>query len=68
MSERTSFVVAHRLSTLRHATRVLVVDHSKVVGFAPHTELLRTCWIYRHLWDTQQIGRDARAAEPGAAA
>jgi ATP-binding cassette, subfamily B, bacterial MsbA len=68
MSGRTSFVVAHRLSTLRHADRILVLDRGRVVGFAPHAELLRTCPTYRRLWDTQQIGLGARAAGPGAAA
>jgi ATP-binding cassette, subfamily B, bacterial MsbA len=68
MSGRTSFVVAHRLSTLRHADRILVLDRGRVVGFAPHAELLRTCPTYRRLWDTQQIGRDTLPAEPGAAA
>ncbi len=68
MGGRTSFVVAHRLSTLRNADKVLVLDRGKVVGFAPHAELLRACRVYRRLWETQQIGRDVRATEPGAAA
>ena len=41
LAGRTSFVVAHRLSTIRHADQVLVIDHGKVVERGSHTELLR---------------------------
>jgi ABC-type multidrug transport system fused ATPase/permease subunit len=56
MEGRTSFVVAHRLSTLRNADRLLVLDQGVAVGFASHAELLRDCEVYRRLHETQQIG------------
>ena len=52
---RTSFVVAHRLSTLRNADRLLVLDRGKCVGFGKHDELLRDCATYRSLWDSQKL-------------
>jgi ABC-type multidrug transport system fused ATPase/permease subunit len=55
MAGRTSIIVAHRLSTLRRADRILVLDRGRVVGCAPHAELLRTCLVYRRLWEAQQI-------------
>lgn len=58
---RTSVVVAHRLSTLRRADRVLVLDRGRVVGFAPHADLLRDCPVYRRLWEAQRLD-EARAA------
>jgi subfamily B ATP-binding cassette protein MsbA len=65
MVGRTSFIVAHRLSTLRNADRLLVLDRGAVVGFAPHAELLRDCDVYRRLHETQQLGRgEIDAAEP----
>jgi ABC-type multidrug transport system fused ATPase/permease subunit len=50
---RTTFVVAHRLSTLRNADRILVLDGGRVVGFNRHGELLETCSMYRTLWEAQ---------------
>jgi ATP-binding cassette subfamily B protein len=47
---RTSFVVAHRLSTIRHATVVLVLDHGRIVERGSHTELLATGGVYANLY------------------
>jgi subfamily B ATP-binding cassette protein MsbA len=57
MVGRTSFVIAHRLSTLRNADRVLVLDRGRRVAFGPHEELLRECALYRTLWQTQLASR-----------
>lgn len=62
MQGRTSFIVAHRLSTLRNADRILVLDAGRCVGLAPHDELLRTCSLYRWMWETQQMGLAADAS------
>jgi ABC-type multidrug transport system fused ATPase/permease subunit len=71
MTGRTTFVIAHRLSTLARADRILVLDHGRVVGLGPHHELARTCEVYARLWDAQDLaaavsgvarrGRKARA-------
>ena len=52
---RTSFIVAHRLSTLRNADRLLVLDRGRRVGFGRHDDLLRDCPLYRRLWESQQL-------------
>jgi subfamily B ATP-binding cassette protein MsbA len=57
MEGRTTFVVAHRLSTLRNAQRILVLDRGRTAGLGPHAELLHTCALYRWMWETQQVGR-----------
>jgi ATP-binding cassette subfamily B protein len=50
LAGRTSFVVAHRLSTIRHADLVLVIDHGKVVERGTHGELLRAAGRYAELY------------------
>lgn len=47
---RTSFVVAHRLSTIRHADKVLVLDHGRIVERGTHNQLLITGGIYANLY------------------
>jgi len=53
LAERTSLVIAHRLSTVRNADLILVVDGGRVVQSGTHAELLAAGGLYRTLHDTQ---------------
>jgi ATP-binding cassette subfamily B protein len=53
---RTTLVVAHRLSTIRQADRIVVVDQSGVVEEGPHADLLIRKGVYRRLHDAQFVG------------
>jgi ABC-type multidrug transport system fused ATPase/permease subunit len=55
MTGRTTFVIAHRLSTLARADRILVLDRGRMVGFGPHQDLARQCEVYARLWDAQDL-------------
>ena len=46
---RTTFAIAHRLSTLRNADKILVIDHGRVAEFGTHLELLNQRGIYYKL-------------------
>ena len=56
MAGRTTFVVAHRLSTLRSADRILVLDAGEVAGLGTHAELVASCDVYRQMWELQGAG------------
>lgn len=53
MAGRTTLVVAHRLSTIRNADQVLVLDQGKIVEQGPHEELLAKGGVYRRLYELQ---------------
>ncbi len=46
---RTTFAIAHRLSTLRNASKILVIDHGRIAEFGTHMELLEQRGIYYKL-------------------
>ena len=50
---RTTIVVAHRLSTVRHADRIVVLDHGQLVEQGDHQGLLEQDGIYARLWKVQ---------------
>ncbi len=52
---RTSLVIAHRLSTVRKADRILVVDEGRIVQSGTHEELLRRGGLYADLYRTQLV-------------
>jgi ATP-binding cassette subfamily B protein len=53
LSGRTSLVIAHRLSTVREADELLVVDHGHIVERGTHTSLLSENGLYAELYKTQ---------------
>jgi ATP-binding cassette subfamily B multidrug efflux pump len=57
MAGRTSFVVAHRLSTIRGANEVLVVTDGRIVERGSHQALLARKGVYHHLYMSQYKGR-----------
>jgi len=53
MHGRTTFLVAHRLSTLRNVDTILVLDHGQIVERGTHEELVAAGGLYRQLHDVQ---------------
>jgi ATP-binding cassette, subfamily B, bacterial len=56
MEQRTTIVIAHRLSTLLHMDRILVFDQGRIVEDGPASELLRQNGHFARLWNMQADG------------
>jgi len=56
MQNRTALVIAHRLSTLKHLDRIIVIDGGKIVEQGNHEELIKLNRIYADLWKRQKDG------------
>ena len=52
-SNATTIVIAHRLSTLLHMDRILVLKEGNIIEDGTHSELLILNGIYKSLWDAQ---------------
>jgi ATP-binding cassette, subfamily B, bacterial len=64
MAGRTTFVIAHRLSSIREADLILVMDHGRIVEQGSHEELMQREGLYRQLHDIQSGTRAATIPLP----
>src|SRR5690606_20923251 len=55
MAGRTVFIIAHRFSTIRDASMILVFDLGRIVAQGTHAELYGHSSLYRNLYDRQQV-------------
>lgn len=62
MSGRTVFVIAHRLSTVRRADRIVVIEHGVIADIGTHDELMQKLGTYRRLYEIQFSNTEAPKA------
>ena len=53
IAERTSILIAHRLSTVLHADEILVIKDGEIVEKGKHSELVKACGVYTELYEKQ---------------
>jgi ATP-binding cassette subfamily B protein len=64
MVGRTTFLIAHRLATVRNASFILVLDHGQIVEQGTPEELLRAAGLYRQLYDIQMARGRRQQTQP----
>ena len=63
LAGRTSITIAHRLSTVQHADRILVLHHGRVHEEGTHAALLRQGGLYARLWELAMVAPGAPSAD-----
>ncbi len=61
MKRRTSFIIAQRLSTIKNADRIMVLDNGEIVEFGTHSELMAKGKVYRKIYETQFLEKAPEA-------
>lgn len=54
--DTTKIIIAQRISSVQHADQIVVLDDGRVVAVGKHEELLKTCDIYREVYESQKKG------------
>ena len=54
--DTTKIIIAQRVSSIQHADRIVVMDDGKIAACGTHDELLKTCDIYREVYESQKRG------------
>jgi len=52
---KTTIIIAHRISSLQHAEKIIVLDNAKIAEEGTHAQLLAAGGIYHDLYEKQQI-------------
>ncbi|MEA2070257.1 MAG: ABC transporter ATP-binding protein, partial [Asgard group archaeon] len=63
IQDRTTLIVTQRLSTIKFATKMVVMDKGEIVEMGTHKELMAKNGLYKHLYETQLIEQDFKPAE-----
>ena len=58
LQDTTTLIIAQRISAIRHADLILVLEEGRIIGRGTHEELLESCGVYREIAESQMGGGD----------
>lgn len=61
-NDKTTVIIAHRISTIKNADKIIIVDEGKVVDVGTHTELLQRCEFYKDMVERQKLEDEIEVA------
>ena len=60
-SPKTIFIVSQRTSSIAHADKIIVLEDGEMAGMGTHDVLLKTCEVYREIYESQyQVDSDSK--------
>lgn len=59
---KTTILIAHRITTIKDASKIIVIDEGKIIGTGTHEQLLNTCTFYKDMVDRQKLEDELEAA------
>ncbi len=59
---KTTLIIAHRISTIKDANKIIVVDDGKIIGIGTHKELMSSCEFYKDMVERQKLEDELEAA------
>lgn len=54
--DTTTIIVAQRISSIKNADKIIVLEEGKIIGYGNHDELIKDCYVYREISDSQMGG------------
>lgn len=54
--DTTTIIVAQRISSIKNADKIIVLEEGKIIGYGNHDELIKDCYVYKEISDSQMGG------------
>ena len=54
--DTTTIIVAQRISSIKNAAKIIVLEEGKIIGYGNHDELIKDCYVYKEISDSQMGG------------